>query len=147
MKNREGISLAVLIVTIVVLIILLGVIGINVANVGEETRVMQFVDELKIIETKVLVEQYKYNTMENYELKGTQLDTNMTVGSVTYPRPNQTWYIVDEDDLADIGVKNIKGTYIVNYATGEVVSQKGVKLNGVRYYTSNDAGRALKIIE
>lgn len=142
---KKGLSLAVLIITILVMIILLGVIVINVDDVGEEAAAMKFLNDISMIETKVLVEQYNAGMAENYMFIGTALTQSnpITIGDTIYPYGTSQWYLLNDNDLVNLGVKDIKGTYVVNYTTGDVVSVGGIEVYGMTYYTFDEVAAAI----
>ncbi len=148
MKNKKGISLVVLIITIVVMIILVGIIAINVSDVGEEAAAMKFLNDISIIETKVMMEQYNADTLDNYVLKGTRITASnpVTIGDTTYPIGTGNWYMLDSNDIKNIGVKDVSGTFVVNYSTAQVISVSGIKVYGMMYYTFDDVARAIDFV-
>lgn len=145
MNSKKGMTLATLIVAISIMAILLGVIVYNVSDIGDEAIAMKFLNEVSIIETKVMVEQFNNDTMENYILTGTPLTSSnsILIGGTSYPNGTGLWYMLTNEDLKNIGVVDIKGNYIVNYSTGEVISIEGVTVYGTTYYTFEDVAEAI----
>lgn len=145
MNSKKGMTLAALIVAISIMAILLGVIVYNVSDIGDEAIAMKFLNEVSIIETKVMVEQFNNDTMENYILTGTPLTSSnsILIGGTSYPNGTGLWYMLTNEDLKNIGVVDIKGNYIVNYSTGEVISIEGVTVYGTTYYTFEDVAEAI----
>lgn len=145
--NKKGISMVVLIITVVVMLILFALTVPGIVNVSDEAKAVKFLSNVSIVETKVLQQQINFDNEQDYILPGTLLTsvTAVTIGLQTYPSEINTgnWYLLNAVDLTNIGIKDIEDTFVVNYITGKVVSQNGVKVNGVIYYTFEDVAEVI----
>lgn len=145
MKYKKGISIISLIVAVAIMAILLGAVVFHVYEIGDQATAMKFLSEMSMVETKVMIEQQNAGNQLSYSFVGTRLfETDpIKVGNEFFPRANQIWYVLDENDLQRLGLTDIRGKYVVNYSTGEVYSVEGIKITGKRYYNSNDVAKAI----
>lgn len=143
--NKKGITLTTLIITASIMIILLGVVSVNIKYISDETNAMKFLNDISMVETKVMVEQYNAGSQVDYSFVGTQLTTDnpMTIGGITFPKSEGLWYILNTNDLEKLGLSDITGQYVVDYSTGVVYCVEGVKVNGVKYYNFDDVARVI----
>ena len=145
MNNNKGITIITLIITIIVIVI----ISVFTINKGLNENLSN-ADQYKTLNNVSLlidaVENrkalHKLNP-SNYGYIGDNEFDSKVIGSNTY-RSSDGWYnIQSNDELQELGVENISGTYLVNYNTGKVVSVEGIQYNGVDYYILNDLKQAI----
>lgn len=138
MKNNKGITLIALTITIIVTIILASVAtysGVSALKDAKENRLVSEVEMVqhavlesytKYLMTKGEVDEKKYlvgteieraTVQNNYLASGIELKTPTTISD-----NSQKYYLLNEDDLEKIGVTQSEYSYIVNYATGEVIN-------------------------
>lgn len=145
--DKKGISMVVLIITIVVMLILFALTVPGIVNVSDEAKAVKFLSNVSIVETKVLQQQINFDNEQGYILPGTLLTSAnaVTIDLQTYPSESNTgnWYLLNAVDLTNMEIKDIEDTFVVNYITGKVVSQNGVKVNGVIYYTFEDVAEVI----
>ena len=145
--NKNGISMVVLIITIVVMLILFALTVPGIVNVSDEAKAVKFLSNVSIVETKVLQQQINFDNEQGYILPGTSLTSSnaVTIDSQTYPSESNTgnWYLLNAVDLTNMEIKDIEDTFVVNYLTGMVVSQNGVKIKGVMYYTFEEVANII----
>lgn len=127
-KNDNGITMIVLVITIIVLT-LIAAITINYSITGANySKEKQLLADLEAVHHAV------YEQYEQYKTTG---DTDYLVGTKCKERPssdiawednNQYWgesdvdkvyYTLTPTQLEKIGITNTEDTYIVNYYTGE----------------------------
>jgi len=139
--------MVVLIITIVVMLILFALTVPGIVNVSDEAKAVKFLSNVSIVETKVLQQQINFDNEQGYILPGTSLTSSnaVTIDSQTYPSESNTgnWYLLNAVDLTNMEIKDIEDTFVVNYLTGMVVSQNGVKINGVMYYTFEEVANII----
>ncbi len=139
MKKNNGISLISLVVTIVVMIILAGVSiyygtreNINTAYVTDMYTELRNVSE-------AAQERYLTNRIDasRYPYVGTPLSStnSKVVNNVTY---GDGWYLISPEQTLELNLENVSNEYIINYATGEVVSLKPIVHEDNEYYTLKD---------
>ena len=149
--NRKGITLVMLVITIIVILIIATIVILETDDLTKDAKALELTNNMIQIKAKVDVETYnmedyqKQNADDEYVLKGELLQTTEIIDGVTYPISGEegNWYRFSDDNttypnavsLEQIGVYGITGTYLVNYATGKIVSKEGVKVENVRYHT------------
>lgn len=139
MKEQKGITLVALIVTIVVIIILAAVlIGTTFVDTFNQTNFTRQVSELTEVYDAVMQRCMENNLdAELYYFVGKDLTSEpMTINHITYGAGY--YYISTTAEKQELGLERVKGNYIVNYKTGEVISCVRIPYDGNDYYTLND---------
>ena len=118
MRKNKGVTIVTLVIIIVVLLTLAGVsagIG-NVSVTSYKDNVLE--TEAKEVQTAVISQYQKYLAVK---------DTSLLVGAKCDENGNETedgeYYLLNVNDLQEIGMENPKDTYIVKYNTGEVINK------------------------
>lgn len=144
MNNNKGITLVALIITIIVIIILASIsiyYGLtNNTDRAVETKVIYEVNEvLDAVSSRALLNKLNH---DYYVLVGdNSFGTATNEDGISY-NSNDGWYIVNSKEQFDeLGITNATGEYIVNYKTGQVVSQKAIMYNGTEYYSLNQLNK------
>mgnify|MGYP005773878367 FL=1 len=158
MQKKKGITLITLIVTIVVLIILASVATIMGLGTLEETRVVAFVSEMRIIQSRVdyIYEKIKIGEGDQYLNVGTpvtselanfaQIQTVIDVVNAnceTTGEPKKTatdFQYFSVEQLKEIGIEDVEQEVIIHFATRDVISLTGVKKDNTMYYRLFDLG-------
>lgn len=141
MKRNKGITLIVLAITIIVLIIIASVgtySGISALRSSKENAQLS---EVRMVQQAVVENYTKYKTTENdMYIRGTAVsyeDVNELLAEMeetpktieyTISNPSEKspyyYYRLSETDLKDMDISQAEGdTFIVNYATGEVINE------------------------
>jgi len=146
MKNNKGITLIALTVTIIVLLIIASVgtySGVEaLRNANEEAQVT----ELNMLQQAVVENYTKYlATKDSQYIRGTKVgytdikriinDMNSqenVTKTVTLKKGNyaadddisQYYYRLTKRDCENMGLEQVKDTYIINYSTGEIINSK-----------------------
>ena len=118
MRKNKGVTIVILVIIIVVLLILAGVsagIG-NISVTSYKDNILE--TEAKEVQTAVISQYQKYLAVK---------DTSLLVGAKCDENGNETgdgeYYLLNVNDLQEIGMENPKDTYIVKYNTGEVINK------------------------
>lgn len=163
MQKKKGITLISLIVTIVVLIILASVATIVGLGTLEETRVVAFVGEMRIIQSRVdyIYEKIKIGEGDSYLNVGTPVTSNLAnftqiqavidavnANCETTGEPKKTatdFQYFTAEQLKEIGIEDVEQDVLIQFATRDVISITGVKKDNVMYYRLIDLGESTYI--
>lgn len=146
MKNQSGISLITLIVTIIVIIILAAiVIGGSFNSTLDEATFTRTVSEMTEVYDAVVQRSLEHkldNTL--YAYVGTPLsnDEPKVINGITYG--DGYYFIEEQTDKEALNLERVKGSYIVNYDTGEVISSTKIKYEDGDYYTLTEIAAAVQ---
>jgi hypothetical protein len=157
MRKERGISLVALIFTIIVIIILASIAiyyGVN-KNLQEATFTSIYSEISEVGDA--VGRRGVFNTMdeETYSLVGTKLgdgDEKVDVSGViegnSFRLPNgstygEGYYLIKAEETKDLNLQGVKGDYIVNYATGEVIAVKPLLYEGKELYSMTDVSTAI----
>ena len=163
MQKKKGITLISLIVTIVVLIILASVATIVGLGTLEETRVVAFVGEMRIIQSRVdyIYEKIKIGEGDSYLNVGTPVTSDLAnftqiqkvidavnANCETTGEPKKTatdfqYFTIEQ--LKEIGIEDVEQDVLIQFATRDVISITGVKKDNVMYYRLIDLGESTYI--
>ena len=139
MKKNNGISMITLVITIVMIIILAGITLYYgaVQNIGKTTDTMSYNEIFEVadaVATRTLMNRLNSS---KYEYVGTPLDEASAeeINGKTY---GEGWYKLSAKQAEDLDLENIKGEYVINYLTGEVVSIRPIYYENEEYYSSTD---------
>lgn len=163
MQKKKGITLISLIVTIVVLIILASVATIVGLGTLEETRVVAFVGEMRIIQSRVdyIYEKIKIGEGDSYLNVGTPVTSDLAnftqiqavidavnANCETTGEPKKTatdFQYFTAEQLKEIGIEDVEQDVLIQFATRDVISITGVKKDNVMYYRLIDLGESTYI--
>ena len=133
--NNKGITLITLIITVIILAIITGVVVTFSSNFTQTAKFETIETDLLLIRSKckIRVERYVMGDIDG-ELIGTRQESGEYAG----------WYLLSQEDLNDIGLKNAKeeNNYYVNYKLEEgeeeeevdVAYGRGIYFNGQTFY-------------
>ena len=163
MQKKKGITLISLIVTIVVLIILASVATVVGLGTLEETRVVAFVGEMRIIQSRVdyIYEKIKIGEGDSYLNVGTPVTSDLAnftqiqavidavnANCETTGEPKKTatdFQYFTAEQLKEIGIEDVEQDVLIQFATRDVISITGVKKDNVMYYRLIDLGESTYI--
>ena len=118
MKKNKGVTIVTLVIIVVILLILAGVsagIG-NISVTSYKDNILE--TEAREVQTAVITQYQKYLTVK---------DTSLLVGTKCDENGHETedgeYYLLNVNDLQELGMENPKDTYIVKYNTGEVINK------------------------
>lgn len=145
MRNERGISLVALIVTIFVIAILAATVIYTALydnlDVATNAQIFNDMSELRdAVSQRALENKIDSAT---YPVVGTPLsdDSPEEVGDVVY---GSGWYLIsDEQHKNELNMNNLKGEYLVNYSTNEVVSKRVIDYKGEEYHNLRDLSNAM----
>ena len=156
-KNIKGVTLVSLITTIIVLIILASIGTYSGVEVIKSSKFTKFTTEMKIMQTQVnkLYEQYTNGDDEVLNL-GKEININQTVkdqadtvftsdfSGIT----DQAGYrYFDQETINSLNIEGIEEEFFINIEKRSVVSYKGIKYEGVTYYTLEQIPNGLYNVE
>ena len=139
MRRNSGISMITLVITIVMLLILAGLTIYYgaIQNIDKTSETMSYNE---IFEVSEAVAQRKLmNRLDNsrYPYIGTPLDDSKPekINGVSY---GEGWYKLEPNQTEELSLENVKGEYVINYLTGEVISVKPIYYEDEEYYAASD---------
>jgi type II secretory pathway pseudopilin PulG len=151
MKSEKGVTLIALVLTLIVLAILVSVIGYSGTKTVNYAKLTAFTTEMRIMQSKVneLYEEYK-NGNDDILNNGEELseDTpNIKVFTALGIEDYSKYRYFDEETIKSLGLEEITDEFFVNIATRDVISCKGIKYEGIRYYRLEDLPDGLYNVE
>ena len=127
-RNDNGITLVVLILTVLVLVIISSV-AVNISyNLINEARFQNVKTDLLLIQSKckIKAEQKDIGEIKEEELYGSK-QTDGTYNG---------WYLLSQEDLNSMGIEDIDAAdkYYVDYENDDVAYGRGTKNDDKTYY-------------
>ena len=127
-RNDNGITLVVLILTVLVLVIISSV-AVNISyNLINEARFQNVKTDLLLIQSKckIKAEQKDIGEIKEEELYGSK-QTDGTYNG---------WYLLSQEDLNSMGIEDIDAAdkYYVDYENDDVAYGRGIKNDDKTYY-------------
>jgi len=146
-KKESGITMAILVITIVILTIISGIVikySINGISYSIEKKLLA---DLETVQHAVYEQYEHYKITKDADLLKGVIASNEEKSVLTSEggkwietdssgAPEDSYYKLTSEDLKEIGVKNSKDEYIVNYKTGECfnLTKKRTKENNHLLY-------------
>jgi Tfp pilus assembly protein PilE len=144
LKSEKGITMVTLVITIVVMLIIAG-IAVTAGNDSiKNTKKTAFITELEIIQEKVntIYEKRKLNEedVEYYNLSGKDISyVDKSILAKVLNGTSQNGYrYFSQNDLEQLDLSDISQDVIINFDTRDVVSLKGIEIDGKTYYRLSD---------
>jgi len=146
-KKESGITMIILVITIIVLTIISGIVIKYSINGISYSKEKQLLADLETVQHAVYEQYEQYRITKDADLikgviasdkeksvltsEGGKWETTDATGG-----PEDSYYKLTSETLKEIGVKNSKDEYIVNYKTGECfnLTQKRTKENNHLLY-------------
>ena len=127
-RNDNGITLVVLIITVLVLVII-SAVAVNISsNLINEAKFQNVKTDLLLIQSKckIKAEQKAIGEIEEEELYGSK----QTDGEYS------DWYLLSQADLDNMGVEDVDAAdkYYVDYENDDVAYGRGIKNDDKTYY-------------
>ncbi len=155
MKKNKGITMISLVLTVIMLIILSSVtiqVGVQSYN---EVKIQNFISKLKVIQTKVdniaeekeeitddrfrKLAQITEEEKQNFEEIIQNLSNDDTFSWSDEDAVIENYYYFTPKDLEEqLHLKDQDMTVIINFKTRNVITKKGLKLDGKTYYRQYD---------
>ncbi len=157
-KNNKGITIITLVVTIIVMLILASVTIVTTTDLLHSSRMKNYITIMHLIkvEAEKAYEEYQFDNDEKHltmngkatkfteqvplsSIEKTKVENEMNMSGVENAK--QLWYKWNKEILTALGIdaSNMINTsndyFIVNYATGEVVYNKGYTRDGITTYS------------
>ena len=151
--NNRGITLATLILTLIITLIISGMVVYTGIDLFEKSVQRKQITKLTLIQSKVksLGEENLFN---GKELVGTSLSDLSTSDEEKYNSikfqieglDDESFYLLSYNDLKSIGLNfDENEKYLVNYATSEIVTLDGIKIEGENVYKLSDIVKKLDL--
>ena len=127
-RNDNGITLVVLILTVFILVII-STVAVNVSyNLINEAKFQNVKTNLLLIQSKckIKAEQKAIGEIEEKDLYGSK-QTDETYNG---------WYLLSQDDLNNMGIEDVEAAdkYYVDYDNDDVAYGRGIKNDDKTYY-------------
>ena len=145
MKNNNGITLIIVIMTVILLTILMGLIITSSIDTYYRSKFVNFETNIKLIQKKVdmaLEERIDYETLgqalndeQKAKLAEIIANDNNNMISTEDPLAETLRYFSSNDIKEDFELSDIRGEFVINFANREVISLDGAEKNDVMYYT------------
>lgn len=142
-KNNKGITLVALIITVIIMLILASITVYTGADTYKHARVMEYVQQMQLIQSKVDEIVGTSNREELLKL-GKEITSSEQINAINLAYENgevttndkSTYRYLSKNDLNNIfSIEDSSDDVMINFATREVVSVNGVKYNEITYYT------------
>ena len=145
MKNNNGITLIIVIMTVILLTILMGLIITSSIDTYYSSKFVSFETNIKLIQKKVdmaLEERIDYETLgqplndeQKAKLAEIIANDNNNMISTEDPTAETLRYFSSNDIKEDFELSDIRGDFVINFANREVISLDGAEKDNVMYYT------------
>ena len=145
MKNNNGITLIIVIMTVILLTILMGLIITSSIDTYYSSKFVSFETNIKLIQKKVdmaLEERIDYETLgqplndeQKAKLAEIIANDNNNMISTEDPTAETLRYFSSNDIKEDFELSDIRGEFVINFANREVISLEGAEKDNVMYYT------------
>lgn len=146
MKNQKGISLVALIITIIVIVILSAIVISGSFNrTLDDTSFTRIVSEMTEVYDAVVQRSLEHKLDDSlYAYVGTPLtdDSPEVIDGKSYG--DGYYFIKEQADKEALSLERVRGNYIVNYTTGEVISSTKINYEGGGYYTLEDIANVVQ---
>lgn len=162
MKNNKGISLISLAVIVFIMLLLASITIVSSRDAYSVIKTQNFVSKMKIIQAKVDEVCEKGNYEPQYGDKISNADNYTEFGDIINELKEKdginSWDSSSDEDLTnyyyftpenlydEFGIKDVNLTVIINFNTRNVISQKGVTIDGVTYYRQYDIDSGEKLM-
>ena len=136
---KKGISLIILVITIIIMLIISAMVIGNGINMTSDVEYIRFEKEIEIIE-KAVKKSYLKDKIYGVKPSVYATDITNTISLINNTHglvlDEDNIYVINEQDLKNMGITNIKGEYIVDYQKGYVFSLQGIENEGEIIYTT-----------
>lgn len=157
MKQKKGITLIEMVLTIVVLLILSGLVIFSSRRTIDETDVTKVYTEMssvkKAVENAAILMEINPNNSTKYRIAENELDvTDLSQYNEdelpTLLKDQISGYTTkfyklskaDKDLIRNLELEgNLKGKYLINYDTKDIILLSGISRSGQRAYTMQEA--------
>ena len=134
-KNKNGVTLTILVITIVILSIVSGsIISISISNYNAE-KIQKLYNDLGNLKDKVELFYLKHGTIPIKE----EFNGSDEFKKFKNPNDNDVYYIIDLNKLDNLTLNNKISNdgdevYIINETTHTIYYPKGIKISGEILY-------------
>lgn len=140
--NENGITVISLIITIIVMLILASVTVYVGTESIDNSRMINFVSYMQIIQTKVdFIAEYEDYSNYGEELSSSNKSTLQSIlnsGTESFLTTTSSTYLRYFDSshiVSDLEIENIDDEIVVDFSTREVISLNGIEYEDEMYYT------------
>lgn len=141
LKNQNGVTLIMLMITIIILALLAGVAIRNI-DIGADIRNYNYMcADIELLESKIMTYYNEYGEIPIKEDTGVISNAKSMLGGQASSRDNDTYYQVDVQKLNNItlnfggGTLANKDIYIINEQSHRVYYLKGATYEETLYHT------------
>lgn len=122
MKNNSGVTLVTMILMIIVMIIIASVSIIGGRELIQNSKESKVTESLSAVKSVVNNINIKLSTAGTLTPANVQLYGKSAVGLLSGDSGElANWYILDENDLEELGIKYVEQKYLVNYIENDVM--------------------------
>ena len=131
MKNNKGVTLVNVLIIIIVLIIIAGISivgGRDILNNSKDSQKNENLSSVKAVVNNISIKINSAGVLAPADTKVYgKIASNILSGDASL----KDWYILDKEDLEEMGVTYIDETYLVNYKENKVISMSDYIENGI----------------
>lgn len=122
MKNNSGVTLVTMILMIIVMIIIASVSIIGGRELIQNSKESKVTESLSAVKSVVNNINIKLSTAGTLTPANVKLYGKSAVGLLSGDANELAdWYILDESDLEELGIKYVEQKYLVNYIENDVM--------------------------
>lgn len=141
-KSEKGITLVALVVMVIIITILATVTTYTGIKSYEKAQVIEFKKRMSIVEERVRTLQKRAdvdpsleNRLSDFSENTRSSEANSLINELNLG--NEYVFFSNDNMKSQLGIDDIKGSYLINFENGKVYSVEGVRYNGSTYYDSD----------
>lgn len=125
MNNKSGVTLVTMVIIVIVIVILSTISIIGGTEIIDEAKDSKNEDNLAALKAKVNEINLKTGTAGVFTPGNSKLYGKIASGVLSGdPDDLQGWYILDKEDLEEMGIEYVDESYLVNYRENKVITMK-----------------------
>lgn len=122
MKNNSGVTLVTMVLMIIIMIIIASVSIIGGRDLIQSSKDSKITESLSAVKSVVNNISIKLSTAGTLTPANVKLYGKSAVGTLSGDSAElANWYILDENDLDELGIKYVDKKYLVNYVENKVM--------------------------
>lgn len=130
MKKNAGVTIVSMLVIIIVLVLLAGVTifgGVEILNNSKESQKDENLSAVKTVVNNISTKLNVSGVLTPGDTKLYGEDAFSLLGKEEL----KGWYVLDKEDLEELGITYLDENYLVNYKENRVVSMTDYEQNGI----------------
>ncbi len=130
MKKNEGVTIISMLVIIIVLVLLASVTifgGVEILNNAKESQKDENLSAVKTVVNNISTKLNVSGVLTPADTKLYGEDASSLLGKDEL----KDWYVLDKEDLEELGITYLNENYLVNYKENRVVSMTDYEQNGI----------------